>query len=433
MKKRLLKTICLSTAAVLAAGVVCGCAGKAPDANETAIVVNGEEFPFGEVNFYIRYQQAQTYYYMTNFGLSGQSFWDSDYTYNVDENGDVITDTDSSSSSSSSSSSTSSESEKSEGKEVTSTYGEYSKKVAIGDFKEMAVIRQKAISDYNYEISEEQQTSIKEAAQKFMEANSNASEIYGVTQEMIEDLLEMYTYKADLKALVTEDIDREVSDEEAAQSTVMYIRLATEERAQTSNSVSGSTNSSSSEEEIKTDEERLAEANEVLEQFKANPDITSDEANTMADAVDEDFFAMEYSYGKDDDILPSEVTEAAATLSDGEVYDGVIETDSFFYIVKLVSEFDEEATQTEKESIISERETQAYNDIIKQWVLESDISEKSCLNSITVTDKAVYTAASTTTSDESSTSSSSSSSSDSSSSSTSSSTSSSSVSTVSGS
>ena len=432
MKKRLLKTICLSTAAVLAAGVVCGCAGKAPDANETAIVVNGEEFPFGEVNFYIRYQQAQTYYYMTNFGLSGQSFWDSDYTYNVDENGDVITDTDSSSSSSSSSS-TSSESEKSEGKEVTSTYGEYSKKVAIGDFKEMAVIRQKAISDYNYEISEEQQTSIKEAAQKFMEANSNASEIYGVTQEMIEDLLEMYTYKADLKALATEDIDREVSDEEAAQSTVMYIRLATEERAQTSNSVSGSTNSSSSEEEIKTDEERLAEANEVLEQFKANPDITSDEANTMADAVDEDFFAMEYSYGKDDDILPSEVTEAAATLSDGEVYDGVIETDSFFYIVKLVSEFDEEATQTEKESIISERETQAYNDIIKQWVLESDISEKSCLNSITVTDKAVYTAASTTTSDESSTSSSSSSSSDSSSSSTSSSTSSSSVSTVSGS
>ena len=432
MKKRLLKTICLSTAAVLAAGVVCGCAGKAPDANETAIVVNGEEFPFGEVNFYIRYQQAQTYYYMTNFGLSGQSFWDSDYTYNVDENGDVITDTDSSSSSSSSSS-TSSESEKSEGKEVTSTYGEYSKKVAIGDFKEMAVIRQKAISDYNYEISEEQQTSIKEAAQKFMEANSNASEIYGVTQEMIEDLLEMYTYKADLKALATEDIDREVSDEEAAQSTVMYIRLATEERAQTSNSVSGSTNSSSSEEEIKTDEERLAEANEVLEQFKANPDITSDEANTMADAVDEDFFAMEYSYGKDDDILPSEVTEAAATLSDGEVYDGVIETDSFFYIVKLVSEFDEEATQTEKESIISERETQAYNDIIKQWVLESDISEKNCLNSITVTDKAVYTAVSTTTSDESSTSSSSSSSSDSSSSSTSSSTSSSSVSTVSGS
>ena len=296
----------------------------------------------------------------------------------------------------------------------------------------MAVARQKAISEYNYELSEEQQTSIKETAQKLFEANSDIEEIYGATQEMVEDVLELYTYKSGLKALATEDMDREVSDEEAAQSTILYIRLATEEKAGGSSS-STSTSSTSQDEEIKNDEERLAEANEVLEQFKANPDITSDEANTMADAVDEDFFAMDYSFGKDDSALPSEVTEAASSLSDGEVYDSVIETDDYFYIVKMVAVFDEEATQTKKDNILTERERETYNEIIKNWTLESDIEEKSCLNSITITDKAVYTAAAATTTTSETESTSSSNASSSSSSSSVSSTSSSSVSTVSGS
>ena len=122
------------------------------------------------------------------------------------------------------------------------------------------------------------------------------------------------------------------------------------------------------------------------------------------------------------------------SLSDGEVYGDVIETDDYFYIVKMVSVFDEEATQTEKESIIAARETETYNDLIRSWVLDSDIEEKSCLNSIKITDNEVYTAAeATTTTSETDSSSTSSSSSSASSSSSTSSVSSSSTSTVSGS
>lgn len=386
MKKRVAKLLTVCLAAVSAAGTFAGCSGAASvDGDETAIIVNGESIPYGEVNLFVRYQQAQTYYYMQSMGFDSGQFWNSEYTYEVDENGKIVDTTSAGSETETDSESSSTSEASSEYTEVTSTYGEYFKKFLIEEFVQLVVTRQEAVNEYGVELTEEEQNAISETAQAFMDANADASETYGVTAEMVEDLLELYTFRSDLKPVATEDVDREVSDEEAAQSTVLYARIRKNTEEDTS---------SEEEEEAKTDEELLADAEEVLEQIKEAGDITADEANEIADAVNEDFFAMEFSLGADDTTFPDEVNEALATLGDGEVYDGVIDTDDFYYIVKMISVFDEEATQTEKEYIISERENAAYNEAIDQWSAEATVEEQKCLDNIAIKDNEVYTFAS---------------------------------------
>ena len=385
MNRKIAKILTAALAAATAAGTFAGCSGSAGsvDGNETALIVNGEEIPYGEVNMFVRYQQAQTYYYMQSLGMNSGNFWSSEYTYEVDENGSIVeassgsdTETDSESSSAESSSSSS------DYTEVTSTYGEYFKKLMLEEFVKLVVARQEAVNEYGVELTEEEQKTIADTAKTFMDTNADFSETYGATAEMVEDILELYTYRADLKPYATEDVDREVSDEEAAQSTVLYLRIMknSEEDA-----------SSEDGEEAKTDEELLADAENVLEQIKAAGDITEDEANEIADSVNEDFFGMEFSIGADDTTFPDEVNEALATLKDGEVYDGVIDTDDFYYIVKMISVFDEEATENEKEYIISNRENEAYNEAIDQWAAEASVEEQGCLGNIELKDNEVYT------------------------------------------
>ncbi len=382
MKSKLVKVMSMLIAVIFAVCSLAGCAGSSSvDGSETAVDINAEGIPFGEINIYLRYQQAQSYYYMTALGFSSDSMWDSDYTYNVDENGNVVSDD---------SDDEDEDEETSESStqitEVTTSYGEYFKLVVLDDFAEYVIARQKAINEYNLELSDEDIEQIEESAQEFVDANEDLEESYGTTLEMVKDFFEMVAYKSMLKDYATEDVDREVSDEEAAQSTLLYIRI--------SKNSDSEDEEAEEDEDTKTNSELLADAEEVLALFKEAGDIDSDEANDMADEINESFFAMEYSYGSDRDIFPEEVYDALDTLEDGEIYDGVIDTDSYYYMVKMIAVFDEEATETERESIISTRVSEAYSEILEQWKAESSIEEKSCWTKLEITDNEIYTVAS---------------------------------------
>ena len=83
--------------------------------------------------------------------------------------------------------------------------------------------------------------------------------------------------------------------------------------------------------------------------------------------------------------MPDSVHEAVDTLSDGELYDGVLEdTDTYLYVVRLDLAFDEEATETEKQSIISERETENYNNKLQEWKDAITVEEESAWTDLTV-------------------------------------------------
>ena len=72
---------------------------------------------------------------------------------------------------------------------------------------------------------------------------------------------------------------------------------------------------------------------------------------------------------------------------------GLIETDNALYIVRLDSETDKEATEKNKETIIEQRKTDHYNEVLEKWqkkdnwkVKEKNIEKISFKNSLTQKD-----------------------------------------------
>ena len=68
----------------------------------------------------------------------------------------------------------------------------------------------------------------------------------------------------------------------------------------------------------------------------------------------------------------------------------MIETDAYYYIVRLDQAFDQEATESEKESIIAERENENYNGKVQEWTDASTVETTSAWENIRVTDKDLY-------------------------------------------
>ncbi len=343
MKKSIIKTIGLTLAAGLAAASLAGCGAKI-NGNETALVVNGESMPLGEANFMLRYQQSQTYYYMQMMGMSGSNLWSGEM-------------------------------------EEGQSYGEFFKNSTRDSLVELMAVKQKAVEEYEISLTEEQESQIADAAQQFMDANPEAGEDFGVSQEQVEDLLALYTYGNAVKPQLTGDVDRDISDDEAAQSTIVYIRLKKAE--------------ADAEDAEATNEAALADTEKLLEELlkEENADADTDAINELADTINEDFFAMQYSYGADDTSLDDSLKTAAASLKDGAFYPEVIDTDSYYYIVKLVAAFDREATDAKKESMITSRENEAIRAQFDEWREAAEVEEKKCWQELTVSDADVYTIA----------------------------------------
>lgn len=371
------KTAAVLLAALMSAIMIAGC-GKI-NASDTAVTINGEAISAGTASTYVRYQQASTYTMMKNYGLitEGSQYWDMDMpSYDTETASD------------SSSSSTSSEAAEAK------TYGDAFLEDVHDSLVTMALIRQHA-GDYGFSLSDDQQKAITEAAAKFISDNGSVAKWIGADQASVENLLSMIAHQTLLYDDIIADTDREVSDEEAAQSTIIYARLSLtpsedyegtdEEYAEeVKKAVEELIPQMNTEEAVQTEETEDAETEEVSD---------VDKISEVAKGINESFYVTTTSYGNDDTALDDAVKEAANTLADGEVYDSVIETDTYLYAVKMVSVFDEEATESKKTSIISERESQLYTDTIASWKDASEITDGKAWTELKVTDKESYVTA----------------------------------------
>ena len=250
-----------------------------------------------------------------------------------------------------------------------------------------------------FSLTDEELSQIDSVAQTVVDSNTDALAKIGATKDDVAEVLELYTYQAKMDEPMKADTDREVSDEEAAQTTITYTRIPL------------TTTDDSGNETVVSDEEKAsltADCEELISQVQATGDVANADISAIAEEINEDFFSSSYSYGSDDTAMPDSVHEAVDTLSDGELYDGVLEdTDTYLYVVRLDLAFDEEATETEKQSIISERETENYNNKLQEWKDAITVEEESAWTDLTVTDKDAYTVVQNTDSTDSSSSSSS--------------------------
>ena len=293
---------------VMAAG--CGAKGK-----EGAVVatLGDEKIYLKEANFYARYSQAT--YEATYLAYFGDEMWSTDLY------GDGTT-------------------------------LEASTKASVMDYLQQIHIMASHADEYDVELTEEEITELETSAASLIESWDEALiEITEATQEYVVELFKVSTIANKVYEATVADIDTEVPDEEAAQRTISYAYLP----------LTGEMDEEGNITEL-TEEEKTAikdKAVGIIEEARTSGDFDA----AVADA---EFTAYAASYGADSADIDPDVKAAADTLEEGDVAD-VVETEGGYYLVKLTSAFDEEATAAKKEEIVYERQSEAFNAIYEEW------------------------------------------------------------------
>lgn len=251
-------------------------------------------------------------------------------------------------------------------------YGDTMKAQVLSDLEEMVLMEQHA-GDYNVELTAEEEAAIDTATQEFLAANSaDTLKAMYADEETVSRVLRLNAIHNKVHAAIEEGADTNVTDEEAAQKTIEYATFST----------AATTDDDGNTVEL-TDEEKAAveqQAKDVIEAVKGGK--TLEEA---VKEIDEDQTTHTNSYGEDDSTMVAALKEAADTLSDGEIYDTPVEYDNGWYVVQMVSTFDEEATQERKEEIIQERKDDLVEETLEGWQpdnteVDTDLWEKITFN-----------------------------------------------------
>ena len=312
MKIKKLMALLLAGALTVSAFIGCGV-----DKDATVATLGEQEVSLGLVNFMSRYQQAQiseayVYYF-------GKDVW----TQDLSSNG--------------------------------TTMEEDMINEVVEEVHEMYTLKAH-MSDYNVEITAEEEAAIAEAVKAFMEANSKeALDELGATEEIVTEMLTLRTIKEKMSVEIKADVDREVSDEEANMRgySMVSINIAGEYDSSYTNYTEYTDDEVA---EITSNAEKMAEALKV-----------GGESVTLESVAEEFGYSVTTgTYDADNTTLAENVKTTLDGLAVGEV-SGLLTTDDALYFVRLDTETDETATETNRNSIITERENTLYTEVLEGW------------------------------------------------------------------
>ena len=312
MKKR---AVVLLLAGLLAAGSLTGC-GSLEDSDVVA-TVNDTDITAGVANFYARYTQAQyeTYY----AGYMGDDMWSGE-----GEEGETYQDT---------------------------------VKDSILESLENMYLMEEHMDEYEVSLSDEEKNSIKEAASQFDESNGLAEkEKVSGTTDTVERILELLTIQKKVQDAIEAGADTEVSDEEAAQKSMQYVVFPFSTTDEEGNSVD------------LTDEEKEA-LRATAESFAAG---AAGAADFAAYATEQGQTSQDATFDGETSTLPAQLVEAADALDEGGTT-GLVEGDNGYYVARVTSLLDREATDARKQEIISERQQDLLNETLDGWREDADI------------------------------------------------------------
>mgnify|MGYP003299492802 CR=1 FL=1 len=305
MKKRFAGVLALLFAMMTA---LTGCAQTVTLDNTAEVVnVDGVSIPMGELNFYLRYQQAQMQSFMGVY--FGEDYMSQDIMGMGASYGETVRDT------------------------TTDTLVEY-------------YLIEKNADDLGIALTDEDHAKIAEAVKAFMADNdSKTLELMSADEATATHVLELATLQVKAYANRAATIDTDVDEEQIAQKRISYVMTSTV----------GSSSADGTVTELTAEE--LAEKKGTMEAIAAEAKESGDlsaaaEANGLS--------ATTLTYGKGDNTLNEAVLAAADQLSDGEV-SAVIEDESGYFVVLMESTFDEDATEAERQEVLDARESEAYN------------------------------------------------------------------------
>lgn len=319
LKKRMLV---LAAAGVLAVTSLTGCGSSVN--NDAAVSTVGEEkIPFGVANFYARMQQAQyETYYAGMMGTSAEDMW----KQQVDKD---------------------------------KTYEEMVKEGVMNNLEDVYLVDQHA-KDYKVELTKEEQEAIKKAAEKFVADNDEKTrKAISGSEEYITELLEKLTLQNKMTKEMTADVDQNVSDDEAAQKAMDYVFFSFKKTLE-----DGSVEDMTAEEKAEV-KEKAQTVREAASSMSSNHSL--EEA-----AKTQEVELKKATFDKETTSIDAEFIKAADSLKENELSE-VIETASGLYIGQITSLLDREATDAKKETIINERKSTKYQELLETWKKETKI------------------------------------------------------------
>lgn len=319
MKKRL---TALLLCGVLAISMFAGCGNKV-DKTATVATLGETQVSLGVANFAARLQQAQYDDFYTMY--FGEEVWRTDmYGYGTTMEDDL-------------------------------------KSSVLQSLNAMYALKAN-MADYGVEVTSDDVAAISAAAEAFISSNSaEAIEALGADREIVEEYLELLTIQAKMHKEIIKAANTNVTDAEANMGSYSYVRVS---RA---NYVDEEGNS------VEHTEETLANLATTMDAFMAAVE---------ADGFDAAAKAYEYNVyeGTFDSEMSGVVGEIAAeleVLEEGEV-SKLIETETNYYVARLDAHTDAEATESNRQAIISERQTALYTEVVEGYMneLEWTVNEK---------------------------------------------------------
>ncbi|MCD7766240.1 MAG: hypothetical protein LUH53_06960 [Lachnospiraceae bacterium] len=173
----------------------------------------------------------------------------------------------------------------------------------------------------------------------------------------------------------------ETETEEATEDASEADEEETEEAAETEDASEADT-----EEETETEtetedpevvaamEEAYAKAEQIIALMQDDEDL---ELADAAAQIDEDLSTNEITFGADSTSVVEGLITSTEGLEDDTLVDYPVEASSGYYVVHVISAFDEEATEEEKESIIEDRKDEMIDDLYTEWEEDSELTTDS--------------------------------------------------------
>lgn len=210
------------------------------------------------------------------------------------------------------------------------TLEEYVKDMIVSQLASMKAVTLLA-EEYEVKLDDAEKDKVEQAAKEYYQALSKeAVEYMGLERKDVEDLYETHVLSQKVYEEITKDVNTEVSDDEARIITIRQIRLETREEA----------------EEI---QEKLEEGKEFM---------------TLASVYSKDS-QITYTFGRGEQ--SAEYEEAAFDLENEEVSE-ILELEDGYYILKCVNNFEREATEANKVTMVEKRRDEIFGKVYEELI-----------------------------------------------------------------
>lgn len=237
------------------------------------------------------------------------------------------------------------------------TMEDYAREELVSMVTQIKVIGKQA-KEQDVALSNDEKTEIKAGAQDFFENISEKNrEKYCLTQELVEKTFQENALATKMFYLATEEVDTDISDEEAKQTRIQYLRILT--NGTDRNGFTVNMNDKTKKQAEKRAKKLWAEAKEADSFYSfAGENTDSDE--------------VEVTIGSTSKGYEQAFIDAAMSLTDGEL-SKVIKGENAYYIIYCVSSYDEEATLEKKEQIIAESENKMFREKYAGWLSKYEV------------------------------------------------------------